>query len=588
MVRIDQNQQGFFARFKQHHLYRVVVVYAIFAWVLIQLSNSVFTDFGLSQSAVRVLIVILLLGFPVVVAVAWMLIKPRDPAKLDRWQRLHWKLGAVLSAAMLVLVVISAWSTWRYSEQHPLKIVASPPGAPAFQPSAGTLVVLPFTNLNGDPKLRYFSDGITQDLTDALGENPALRVIAWDTASAYRDTQQNATTIGKALNVANLLYGSILRQGNRVRVTVELVNTVSGYQLWSDHYDEQLKDIFSVQDGISGAIASALGVQLAVAPVGRSINPQAYDFYLRGRTAADLYSTADLKAAEQYFKQALALDPDYADAWGRLAHVYIVLNQVSNLPHKTAFKLAAAATHKALALDPNSVQALTALGNIYADTHHLSEARAAYQHALALDPSDATAHMDYALILPYMQALAQDQVAVQLNPRSVIAQNNLAADYVNHHDYLQALVPILAMLQLTPDNIDAAFSLAFVNQQLRHYPEMVSAFDLVRPTTALDKQLAAAGKLTYKSLLDPALRAQAMDTLAHLPVAKLSPNQQYDLIQLQLALGQEHAALRLLTSLCAAAPEDCTDLAINPNFQVLHGNRSFEKIARRYTTTTLN
>ncbi len=588
MVRIDQNQQGFFARFKQHHLYRVVVVYAIFAWVLIQLSNSVFIDFGLSQSAVRVLIVILLLGFLVVVAVAWMLIKPRDPTKLGRWQRLHWKLGAVLSAAMLVLVVISAWSTWRYSEQHPFKVVAWSPGAPAFQPSAGTLVVLPFTNLNADPKLRYFSDGITQDLTDALGENPALRVIAWDTASAYRDTQQNATTIGKALNVANLLHGSILRQGNRVRVTVELVNTISGYQLWSEHYDEQLKDIFSVQDGISGAIASALGVQLAVAPVGRSINPQAYDFYLRGRTAADLYSTADLKAAEQYFKQALALDPDYADAWGRLAHVYIVLNQISDLPHKTAFKLAAAATHKALTLDPNSVQALTALGNIYADTHHLSEARAAYQHALALDPSDATAHMDYALILPYTQALVQDQVAVQLNPRSVIAQNNLAADYVNDHDYLQALVPILAMLQLTPDNIDAAFSLAFVNQQLRHYPEMMSAFDLVRPTTALDKQLAAAGKLTYKSLLDPALRAQAMDTLAHLPAAKLSPNQRYDLIQLQLALGQEHAALRLLTSLCAAAPEDCTDLAINPNFQVLHGNPSFERIARRYTTTTLN
>jgi len=146
----------------------------------------------------------------------------------------------------------------------------------------------------------------------------------------------------------------------------------------------------------------------------------------------------------------------------------------------------------------------------------------------------------------------------------------------------------LAMLQLTPGNIDGAFNLASVNQQLRRYPEMVSAFDMVKPATPLDKQLVAAGKLTYKSLLDPALRAQAMAALAHLPAAKLSPNQQYDLIQLQLALGQEHAALRLLTSLCAAAPEDCTDLAINPNFQVLHGNPSFERIARRYTTTTLN
>lgn len=586
MATIEQNQQGFLARLKQHHLYRVVVVYAIFAWVLIQLSSSVFTDFGLSQSAVRVLIVILLLGFPVVVLLAWMLIKPRDPEKYNHWQRLRWKLGAVLSAAMLVPVVISAWSMWKYSEQHVLVEVAPSPAA--FQPPAGTLVVLPFTNLNSDPKLQYFSDGITQDLTDALGENPALRVIAWDTASTYRNTQQSVVAIGKALNVANLLHGSILRQGDRVRVTVELVNTVSGYQLWSDHYDEQLKYIFSVQDQISGAIANALGTRLAIVLVGRSVNPQAYDFYLKGRAAADLYSAAGLKTAKQYFKQALALDPGYADAWGRLAHVYIVLNQVSNLPFKTALTRATLAAHKALAHDPNNVPALTALGDVYADTKHLSEARTAYQRALALDPSDATAHMDYALILPHTQALAQDQVAAQLDPRSAIAQNNLASDYVNHHDYLQALVPILAMLQLTPDNIDGAFNLAFVNQQLRHYPEMVSAFDLVRPTTTLDKQLAAAGKLTYQSLLDPALRAQAMDTLAHLPAAKLSPNQQYDLIQLQLALGQEHTALRLLESLCAAAPEACTDLAINPNFQILHGNPSFERIARRYTTTTLD
>ena len=206
MAESSDSQPGLFARLKQHHIYRVVVVYAIACWVLIQLANSVLPDFGLPRRAVQILIIILLLGFPVVLVVAWMLIKPTDPAKFSSWQKLHWKLGAVLSIVVVMMVVISGFYAWRFSERHAKRLAAQTAAqsvvTPAFNPAADSIVVLPFANLNGDPKQQYFSDGITEELTNALGQTTGLRVIAWDTASHYRDSQQPATAIGKALNVA--------------------------------------------------------------------------------------------------------------------------------------------------------------------------------------------------------------------------------------------------------------------------------------------------------------------------------------------------------------------------------------------------
>ena len=173
METVETNLPGFFARLKQHYIYRVVTVYALAAWVLIQLCNSIFPDFGLPQGAVRVLIVALLLGFPIVLVPAWMLIKPSNPANLSRWQKLRWKLGALLSIVALILVVVSGSFMWKLSERHAKAAAAAqPPAVPAtgtFNPPADTLVVLPFTNLSGDPKQQYFSDGITEELTDALG-----------------------------------------------------------------------------------------------------------------------------------------------------------------------------------------------------------------------------------------------------------------------------------------------------------------------------------------------------------------------------------------------------------------------------------
>ena len=419
------------------------------------------------------------------------------------------------------------------------------------------------------------------------GQIPALSVVAWETASAYRDSHQISTEIGKALNVANLLQGSIRREGDQVRVTVELVNTTTGYQLWSAQYDETLKNIFAMQDRLTQAIAGALQIKFAGAQVAPTVNPEAYDWMLKGLAAMDRITAASFEEARQDFEQAIALDPNYADAHAGLARVYFDLSEVSTLPLKDALPKVRAEANQALALDPHNVNALVALGGADDSDNHVARAKQEYQQGLALDPSNAAAHLDYGTVLPLKPALAQSQEAALLDPRSVAAQLNLTADYLDLHDYPPALAAALTIVKLSPDYIDSAFALAFLYQQMHRDRDMVTAFDQVKPSTALDRQLVDAGRLTYQALLKPAVRPQALSALKKLRHTKLSPYAHGDLIQLYLALGEKTATLQLLSELCTSAPVGCSDLAINPIFQPLHGDPRFQKLAKKYTTVTL-
>lgn len=589
----DNGEIGLWARLRQHRFYRVVTIYAIVAWVLIQLTNILSPNIDLAHRMLPALIVVLLSGFPLAVVLAWVLIKPGDPTQFNRWQRLHWKLGATLSAAAVIFVVLSGGYTWKFSERHAQRLVvaqatAKPVAAPNFNPPNNSLAVLPFENLNGDAKQQYFSDGITQELTDALGQIPALRVIAWGTASTFRDPKLTATGIGKALNVANLVHGSILHQGDQVRVTVELVNTVTGYQVWAARYDRPFKDVLQIQDAISQAIAATLQVEFAHVDLSAgTTNPEAHELVFRGWALLDQTDAASYQTAQRDFEQAIKLDPDYADAHALLAGVEIGLTEVTTLPLKEALPKARAEAYKALSLDARNVDALIALGIADAMDNRIAQAREEYRRALALDPSNAAAHVDYALILPLNQAVAQEQEALLLDPKDVVAQYNFMVDRMDLGDYAQAVSATLAMIRLDPHSIDAAFLLAFAYRQLHQDQAMVGAFDLVQPATPQAGQLLEAGQLVYQSVLNPALRSKALAAVANLRRRKLSPDLENNILQLYLVLGNKETALRMLQNECVHDPIGCDDLAINPLYQTLRGDARFERLAVKYTTRAL-
>jgi len=629
---VVSEKPGFLEELKRRHVWRVAVAYALAGWLLVQIATQVFPIFHMPDWIAQLVVLLVVLGFPLAVIFAWVYeitpegVRRTEPAgSPDARQefanrQISRKLNTVIVAVLVLVVALLGWRlvALRHagSAPAPKPIAEAQAGSPdaaqqnpgttvpdstgdavssgphnaqtatpaSFNPPADTLVVLPFTNVGGDPQQQYFSDGITEELTNALGQNTGLRVIAWDTASKYRDSKQSATDIGKALDVANVLTGKILRQGSEVRVIVELVNAGNGYQVWASHYDDTLKNIFAVQDKISASIADALKVKFAAVRAVQTVNPEAHDLVLKARALMQIARTAaPYEQARTLLEQAIAIAPDYADAHALLARTLNDLTQFSTLSLKDVLPKVRAEAHKALQLDSGNVDAILALASADLSEGRNAEARKGFQRAIALDPSNATAHLDYAILLPPKQALAQTLEAAQLDPDLATVQNNLATNYLDLGDYAQALAPSLALVRLSPHSVGSAFGLAQVYALLHRNQDAAKAFDLVQPDTPLGKQLVATGKLAYQSVLDPELHAQALAAADALRKrSDLDPDSLYNLVIVYLVLDKKDVALELLDRSCAPAPFSCGDFAINPTYIPLRGDPGFEALAKKY------
>ncbi|HEX7348438.1 MAG TPA: hypothetical protein VF264_02150 [Rhodanobacteraceae bacterium] len=595
-------QRGLLAELGRRHVWRAAVLYAGAAWALSQGIAQLGPLFNAPNWALRGCVIACIIGFPFWVAFAWFFAWTPEGFKreeeVERTPSLTRATGRKLDFAIIgvlivaVVLLASGYFVGRSSGDRVATAApaSAPAGAPAnpaaFTPPADSLVVLPFTNLSGDPKQQYFSDGITEELTNALGQNAALTVIAWDTASHYRNSSQGPDAIGKALNVANLLHGSIQREGGEVRVVVELVNTRTGAQIWSHHYDDSLANVFAVQDKISAAIAGALKVKFASLGAAPTVNPQAHDLVLKARALAEkAHTAAPIEQAKKLYEQAIALAPDYADAYAGLARAWFELTQYSTLSLKQALPKVRAEANRALALDPRNVDALVELANADMTEGKHAEAKANFQRALAIDPSNAPAHLDYGTVLPLRQSLAQEQEAVQLDPDNATAQNNLAASELDASDYAQALAPYLALMRLDPTSADSAMGLALTYSLLHRDADAAKAFGRAKPTTELAKALIAVGRLTYQSRLDPKLHAKALAAVAALRQrTDIDPFSMYDVLQLELALGENDTVLGQLPKFCAGLRVACTDLSVNPVWIRLRGQPRFEALVKQYDT----
>jgi TolB-like protein len=588
-------KRGLLAELSRRHVWRAAALYAGAAWALSQGIAQLGPLFDAPNWAMRGFVIACIIGFPFWVAFAWFYAwtpegfrreeeVERSPALSRATSR---KLDLGIIGVLIVAVVLLA-SGYFVHRGVPAVAPGAETMAKPFNPPADTLVVLPFANESGDPKQQYFSDGITEELTNALGQNAALTVIAWDTASHYRNSNEGPDEIGKALNVAALVHGSIEREGSMIRVLAELVDTRTGKQLWSDHYDDSAANVFQVQDKISAAIADALKVKFASLAPAPTVNPKAHDLVLKARALMETARTAaPIEQARALLEQAIALDPGYADAHAGLARIWFDLTQFSTLPLKDALPKVREETNKALALDPRNVEALVALAIADMSEGKRAEAKAYYERALAIDPSNVNAHLDYALVLPLRQALAQTLEAVQLDPDSATAQNNLVAEETDLGEYAQSLAPMQALMRLDPTSADSALGLAQTYSLLHRDADAVKAFDLAQPKTELAKALIAAGRLTYQSLLDPKLHAQALTAVDALRQrADLDPTSMGDVFQLELALGQNGIVLQQLPKWCASYRVACNDLSLNPQWLPLRGDPRFQALVKQYDTAS--
>ncbi|MBM3853410.1 MAG: tetratricopeptide repeat protein [Verrucomicrobia bacterium] len=385
-----------------------------------------------------------------------------------------------LGAAVIGALGIGAYLLWRSGSPAPPARstaggVASAPAAPVApaNPAAPpleaappkSLVVLPFANL-GDKENEYFSDGISEDLLNLLARLPGLRVAARTSAFYFKDKQVPVAEIARQLGVAYVLEGSVRRVGERVRITAQLVKAADGFPVWSDAFDRALKDIFAVQDEITGLIAQNLRLEIGLpAPTRGVVSDAAYQVYLQGRQAWNLRTPADLERAEQCFDRALAIDAKFARAHLGRADVWSIRGMerqdIVEFGQRNAAAQAriVAEIDQALALEPDLAEAHASLGNIHWLSWRFADAERELRRALTLDPNTATAHLWLGRVLQadgrLDEALLAIKSAVELDPLSSRLLDNYANGLLLAGRLAEGLAAAERATALQPDNIQA-------------------------------------------------------------------------------------------------------------------------------------
>jgi len=327
--------------------------------------------------------------------------------------------------------------------------------------SAGivSIAVMPFVNMSSDKEQEYFSDGLSEELLNHLVRIPELRVAARTSSFQFKGKNEDLRTIALKLNVSNILEGSVRKEGQKVRITAQLINADDGFHMWSETYDRDLSDVFEVQEDIARSVANSLKVKLfGATPFASSAatnNLEAYNAYLQGRYFFERRDRESLERALSYYEQAITLDSSYALAWAQIAQVRANQADRGYLPTKEGYEKARTAAEKALALDPNLAEANSAFAWIKATYDwDWAAADAFYQRALALEPGNATvvrAAGGLAASLGRLdEALALHRRAVELDPLSAAARMNLGTYSYYSGQFDEALAAFRKSLELSP------------------------------------------------------------------------------------------------------------------------------------------
>ena len=400
---------GLIAELKRRNVFRVGVAYVLLAWVVIQVTDTVGPAINLPEWTLTVVTWFGVIGFPFAVFFAWAfeltpggIKRERD---VDRSESVTHStgrkidfviIGLLVVALLFVLIFDDVAPPTRKVEQASVEQVAADTAGERSYDSIG---VLPFRNMSSDPEQEYLSDGIAEELLNALAKLKNLQVAARTSSFAFKGQNQSITEIGSKLRVDTVLEGSVRKSGGRVRITAQLIDAEDGYHLWSETYDRELTDVFQIQDEITEAIVTALRVHLDTgeAPVvsaPEATNIEAYDAYLRGKHQLRESGEKAFRAALTSFREATDIDPSFAPAWAGRALAVMYLRETDfwgDIPREEARLLARNNIDQALALDSNLAEAYVAEGILLADEYQYEEALQSFEEAVEINPSLAEA-----------------------------------------------------------------------------------------------------------------------------------------------------------------------------------------------------
>jgi serine/threonine-protein kinase len=437
------NPKNLFAELRRRNVYKVAIAYAVVAWLLMQIATQVFPFLEIPNWAIRLVIMLIVIGFPIALVIAWAFELTPEGLKRTEFADELPKKSARSRAWIYVVVVAGAisvgvfflgrYTSSKQSAELPEKSIA----------------VLPLVNESGDASQDYFSDGLTEELINGLGQIRQLRVIGRNSSFQFKGKAQDSRTIGQVLGVANLLEGSVRKVADRVRIAVQLVRATDGSQLWSQSYDRELKDILAVQEEIATEISEKLRLrltgaereQLAKRP---TENLKAFEYYLQGRTYRQRNTREDVLAAIRYCEKALEEDRNYALAYAGLADAYGFLGTLSYMAPNEGRRKAEEAARKAFALDENLAEAHAELGQVCISfaPYNFSLGDRELRRATELSPSLALARFYLAISLMRQGRLDESLVellkARELDPLSSAIARQVAGAYYLKRDYVRA------------------------------------------------------------------------------------------------------------------------------------------------------
>jgi TolB-like protein/Flp pilus assembly protein TadD len=537
---------SFFEELKRRNVFRVSVAYIVAAWVFLQVADLVLDAINAPDWVLQVLLLLAALGFIAAVIVAWAYEVTPEGIKREKdvtrdasiTQQTAHKLNRLTIALVITGIAVVAVDrlipekgekgSEPFSQQSAKQEGAASNGkdaltadrAPDLAPlPEKSVAVLPFVNMSSDPEQEYFSDGISEEILNVLTRIPNLKVAARTSSFQFKGQTMDVAEIARQLKVNHILEGSVRKAGSQLRITAQLIEADTGYHLWSDTYDRELKDVFAIQDEIANAIAGELRARLSgeALPVAAPVNLDAYDLYLKGRGLVALRGSVPLLQGVEALKAALEIDPNYAPALATLAKAYAVLPYFSNqLRVAESREQARTWADRALAIDPNHVEALAV-------------------KAIVVNESD----------LDPEAALKLLHKAVKSNPGSVAANNFLGDVYLRIGDLEQAMVYESRAAELDPLAPVHLTDLAYVQYMRGNYDSTV---DLAR--RALEQDPAFSNG--HRNLI---AAYWALGDMTKLEAAIASARANIDLGRLEAILGDVEITLALARGETRAAVE---------------------------------
>jgi adenylate cyclase len=451
--------RGFITELRRRHVDRAAIAYLAASWLIVQILETTLPLYDVDESVIRWIVLALVVGFVPALALSWAFEwSPRGlrtQATIDQESKTEPAAPSSRTADRVIIGVLALavlfFAADRFLTLEPTE--------------TRSIAVLPFEDLTETQDQAYFADGLAEELLNLLAQNTSLRVAARTSSFRFRDADMTISEIAAQLGVEHVLEGSVRRDGDRIRVTAQLIEAASGFHLWSQTYDETFSDIFSVQDRMSAQIANALQATVLREPMrARPTDPRAYALFLQAKYLASRGSERDLREATDLYQQALAIDSRYAPAWSELASAYI--NRASNgfVPYDEGYERGREAALRSVTIDPNHAHGYNQLA--WVAFWYQADIETAVEYARKALEVAPNAPDDLGVVSVLLQALGQTDDAIALHEYSVrrspvdaTAAYNMALSYKYAGRLDDAERAFRRVIQLSPNYAGAGYHL---------------------------------------------------------------------------------------------------------------------------------